>query len=559
MKTHTLTLLSGLTLAACSSPSAVPLDGGGDADAGTTPDGDAGMPPAEVPAVLTHHNNNARTGTNLAEAALSPKTVSKQTFGLAFSRAVEGYIYGQPLIVPKLAIGGKTRDAVFVATEHDDAYAFDAEDPAAAAPLWHVTFGPSIPSTDLDADQGTPYRDIIPELGVTSTPVIDLARKAIYIFAQTKENGAYLNKLHALDIATGAELANSPVEIAVSAPGTGAGSQNGVVTIPPKFVLQRPALAVDRGVLWVVGGGHGDFGPYHGWVLAFDQATMKLLGTYLTTPDGWAGGIWQAGNGPAIDEDGNVYFESANGTGWDPTTNPPNLPEAFLKVALSGGGAGLSLVNWFSPYDHQALDDGDSDLGSTGPILIPGTKLLVGGGKTGKVYVLERGNMGHNRTTDDSQILQSFQAVNGQLFAAPVYWNGPTGKRMYVLAAVNPVRAFRLIGNMFDPTPYMTSAWVPPDGVPGGALSLTANGSVPGTAILWALTQADSNQGGYVTGSAALHAFDADDLGRELWSSTDDPADAVGKYAKFTVPTIVGGRAFVPTADGALRVYALKK
>lgn len=508
--------------------------------------------------VLTHHNDNTRTGTNLRERVLSPKTVSKSTFGLRFSRAVEGYIYGQPLFVPKLAIGGKTRDVVFVATEHDDAYAFDAEDASVGEPLWHVSFGPSIPSTDFDADQGTPYRDIIPELGVTSTPVIDLARSTIYFFAQSKENGAYFNRLHALDLATGAERANSPVVISVSAPGTGQASDGGVVTIPPKFILQRPALAVDRDVLWIVGGGHGDFGPYHGWVMAFDQASLAPLGTMMTTPDGWAGGIWMAGNGPAIDENGDVYVESGNGT-WDATTSPPNLPEAFLRVRLERGASSrLSLVDWFSPFDHQKLDDDDLDLGSTGPILIPGTKLVVGGGKAGKLYVLDRDKMGHVGVSDDSQIVQSFDAVTNELFAGPVYWAGPSGKRMYVLASMNPIRAFRFLGDRFETTPIQTSTWVPPEGVPGGAMSLSANGDAPGTGILWALTQADPNMDGYITGNAALHAFDADDLGRELFSSQDEPANEVGKYAKFTVPTVAGGRVFVPTAAGALRVYGLK-
>jgi hypothetical protein len=190
-------------------------------------------------------------------------------------------------------------------------------------------------------------------------------------------------------------------------------------------------------------------------------------------------------------------------------------------------------------------------------MMVPGTKLLAGGGKEGRLYVLDRSNLGHVGTTSDA-VVQSFH-VKKEMFAAPVYWESTKQARLYILPRTSPVKGHRFLGDRFEIDPYMQSGWVAPVGVPGGALSVTANGKEPGSGIVWVLGQADDNQGGYITGHAALHAFDADDLSKELYSSTVLAEDAVGLYAKFTVPTVSGGRVFVPTASGALRVYALKK
>ncbi len=522
---------------------------------------DAAVPnDADPPPVLTQHNDNSRTGANLRETVLSTGTVSQQTFGLAFSRDVQGFVYAQPLFVPKLDIGGKTRDVVFVATQHDDLYAFDAGDPSASDPLWHDNFGPPVTSEHLDVYQGTPYRDIIPEVGITSTPVIDLVSKTIYVYSQTEENGVFGNQLHAIDITTGKERAGSPRQVVVSAKGNAPEAKNGVVTTEQKFLLQRPGMALDKDVLWIAGGGHGDFGAYHGWVNAYDKTTLELRGTYLTTPDGWAGGIWQSGNGIAIDEDGAGYFETGNGT-FDETTDPPNIGNSFGKVTL--GATDLRLQDWFTPFNHAQLDVEDGDLGSSGPLLIPGTKLVVGGGKEGKLYLLDRNAMGHIRQNDDSQVVQSFQATFGSLqkhiHAGPVYWDGPSGPRVYILSESDAIRAYRFKGKSFETSAMSVSKVTMPPGTPGGAMSLSANGNQAG--ILWALTQADDNQGGYVTGHAALHAFDAEDLSRELYSSLSDiSADYVAffKYTKFSCPTIAAGKVFVGTASNKLLVFGLK-
>jgi len=317
------------------------------------------------------------------------------------------------------------------------------------------------------------------------------------------------------------------------------------VRIPQKWTLQRPGLAVDRGVLWIAGGGHCDIGPYHGWILALDASTLELRGRYFTTPNGTLGGIWQSGNGIAIDEDGAAYFETGNGT-FDDTTDPPNIADSFGKVVLVGGA--LSLVDWFTPHNQAQLDLVDADLGSSGPLLIPNTKLIVGGGKEGKLYVMNRTAMGHIRADDDGQIVQSF-ATGGGIFAAPIFWNS----RLYTTAGGDPIHAFRFLGDRFEEKPFMSSTVVA-RGPSVGAVTISSNGATGG--ILWALTRADGSNAD--DGPGALYALDADTL-EELWSSLDDKANDVGSQSKFVTPTVAGGKVFVPTADGRLLVYGLAK
>jgi hypothetical protein len=507
---------------------------------------------AGVP-VVTQHNDNARTGANLRETILAPSTVSQKTFGRLFSRQVQGYVYAQPLYVPQLEIGGRVRNVVFVATEHDDLYAFDADDPLSTEPLWHDNFGTPVVSEHLDVYQGTPYRDIIPEVGITSTPVIDLQAGTLYVYAQTEDAGAFGNDLHAIDILTGKERAGSPKRVVVSGPGSAPEAENGVITTEQKFLLQRPGLAIDRGTLWVAGGGHGDFGAYHGWVQAYDAATLELRGTYMTTPDGWAGGIWQSGNGISIDEAGDAYFQTGNGT-FDPNSNPPNVANAFVRLTL---GKTLDLADWFAPFNQAALNEEDGDLGSSGPVLIPGTTLVVGGGKEGKLYLMDRSSLGHYRTTDDGQVLQSFQATfgsaNKHIHAGPIWWDGTSGLRIYILSESDSIRSYRFDGKRFETSPWSVSDLVMPPGTPGGAMSLSANGKESG--ILWALTQSDSNASGYVTGHGALHALDAEDLRRELYSSI---GTEMFDYVKFSVPTVAGGKVFVGTASNELLVFGVQ-
>jgi hypothetical protein len=510
---------------------------------------DGGMDGALAPltitktSILTHQYSNLRTGANLQETALSATSVGSGRFGLVRSLPVQGSVYAEPLFVPELLIGEEAHDVLFVATEHDDMYAFDVGDPSLTDPLWHVSFGAPIASTDFDKLQGSTFRAIIPEVGITSTPVIDLDAQTIYVFAQTKEDGFFRNRLHALDLASGKERSNSPIDLVVS---------TSVFTIPDVYLFQRPALALSGNTLWLAGGGHGDWGPYHGWVLAIDKTTLSVLDTWTSTPNGKLGGIWQSGAGPAIDETGDVYVDIGNGT-FDPTVDPPNLGNSLARVHLDTNG--LSVVDWFTPFDQALLNSKDWDLGTTGMMLIPETTLALGGSKRGTIYVVDRSSFGHTNAADDSQIVQSFTASMEFMFATPVFWAGAQGKRLYTLSIKDSIHAFRFDGQMFETTPYMTSNFVVPTGIPGGALSLSADGNKAGTGVLWALTQASENNYGYDTGLGALHAFDADDLGRELYDSSNFvPFD----YVKFTVPAIAAGKVFVGTASNEVLVFGLR-
>lgn len=539
------------------SPFQPPLDGDGGMDA-TKDDVEAGPPPiAETPAVLTQHYDNARTGANTHETVLTPKNVNKDTFGFLFQRAVSGHTYAQPLFVPKLEMPNKgTLDVVFVATENNDVYAFDANDPMANDPLWHVNLGTPVPSDDLTEDDQSIYRNIIPVLGISSTPVIDRKRGTIYLCGMAKENGERINRVYALSIFDGMHKSGSPLTLSIKGPGTGMGSVNGMLDIGQHHILQRPGLAMYQDTLLIAGGGHGDVTtPFHGWVNAYDADTLALRSTYITTPDGRWGGIWQGTNGLVVDDEGNSYFETGDGT-FDATNDPPTLGDSFGKLSLGKNGL-LSLVDWFTPYDQADLAAADADLGSTGPMLVPGTNLVIGGGKAGKLYVLDRNKMGHTQASNDDQIVQSFPATEGhEMYASPVYWEGPSGKRIYILGAEDVVRGIRFDGQKFATESFTKSTFSAPEGTPGGALALSANGTKDG--IVWALVQTEGNAGGYYTARGALIAFDAEDLGKQLWSSVDAPKDDINWSEKFTIPTITGGKVFVPTSDDRLIVYGLR-
>jgi outer membrane protein assembly factor BamB len=495
-------------------------------------------------AVLTHRYDAARTGANLAETQLTPRSVSPKTFGLVYSRAVLGQIYAQPLFVPALDIAGGKHDVVIVATEHDDVYAFEADDPLAVDPLWHVSLGTPMPSSDLDADLGKPYPDLAPETGITSTPVIDLESKTMWLVAKTKEGTEYHNRIHALSIVDGSERTPA-VDI----------------TVPRQIVrhtLQRPALGLSNAngkpVLWIAGGGHGDLGAYTGFVGAWDPKTLAMLGMYRTTPTGKLGGIWQSGNGLPVGDDGEVYFLTGNGT-FDDTLDPPELGDTIGRVSFDG--ANVKLDDWFTPSNQAELDTNDLDLGSSGAVTIPGTKLLMAGGKEGKIYVLKRSALGH-LIPNDTQIVQSLQATpsGDHIHGAPVWWKPDSGARIYVWGEYDVMRAYRFDGNTFETTPFMTGTVHVPNGMPGGIMTLSANGGTDG--IVWAMHNAVDNSDGEAIVPGIVHAFDASDVTKELWNSNMDARDAVGLYGKFVPPMVADGKLFVATFSGALRVYGLR-
>jgi hypothetical protein len=507
---------------------------------------------------------------------------------MLFSLPVDGQIYAQPLYVSNLRFpNGSVHNVVYVATMHNSVYAFDADKPS--GPLWTRAFGNSVGyefmkmspakgSLRLFINNGckTPPADlnvphnIEPEIGITSTPVIDFSSNMIYAVPKTKESdGHFAYRLHALDLLTGAERGNSG-EIMASVPGTGKNSVNSpprTVTFDPRMQLQRPGLLLANGRVYIAFGAHQDTDYYHGWVLAYDAKALKLTNAFATTPNGEDGGIWQSGNGLASDPAGNtensrnIYLMVGNGTS-NRYSGGMDLGDSFIKLSPD-----LRVLDWFTPEDHQNMEENDLDLGSAGPMLFPGLSFLVGGGKKGKFYLLDTGSMGHlenGNSPGDHHAAQAFQAAAGSgnvfdpcgidnhnIHGSPVVWNSPRdGPLVYIWAERDYLRAFKFDSakrQFVSTDPVYKSTMKDPDSgdpyskpMPGAALSISANGSAAGTGILWASLPLYDDAVMQLT-SGILRAFDATDVHHDLWCG------GVGTFPKFTPPTIANGKVYLPT------------
>ena len=502
--------------------------------------------------MLTQHNNAARTGANLSETLLSTRSVTPKTFGKLGTLVVDGYLYAQPLYVQNVRVPGKgLHNVIYLATAHNSVYAFDADDLTAKKPLWKVNLGPSVPATEVYT---TKWTDMRIEIGVTSTPVIDPSANTIFVEAKTKENGTYVQRLHALDITTGAEKAGGPVEIKASVPGTGMASAKGQVAFDSVKQLQRPALLLTNGTVYLAFGSHADSPPFHGWILGYNARTLIQTCTFNLTPNGEEGAIWQAGMGMAADPAGNVYAMVGNGT-FDADSGGLDYGNSILKLAPKPGT--LSVSDYFTPYNQASLSENDQDTGASGPLLIPNTNLLLGGGKNGWLYLTQTGKMGHYQSSDDSQIVQSFQITHGNCHGSAVYWNGPVGPQVYIWPEFAHLTAFKLNAGKLNPTPASSSAVAVPDGMPGAFLSVSADGSKAGTGIVWSSAPYDANAN-WDTVPGILRAYDASDLNHEIWNSKMVPArDDAGMFAKFCAPTVVNGRVYLSTFSNQLQVYGL--
>jgi uncharacterized repeat protein (TIGR03806 family) len=506
--------------------------------------------------VLMHHQDLARLGANLQEAVLAPGTVNAEGFGKVFSHDVDGYVYAQPLVLTGVQIPGKgVHDLVFVATEHDTVYAFDARDADAgnAAPIWQVSFiNPAAGVTTVPtADVGS--GDIVPEIGITSTPTIDPSTLTLYVEAKTKEpGGRYFHRLHALDVATGAERPGSPVVITASVRGTGDGNNGaGVVPFNPLRQMNRPGLTLftppgrTNPLVYIAFASHGDNGPYHGWVLGYDASTLRLVQSYNTTPNGGLGGIWMGGLGPALDAEGNMYVITGNGT-FSPASQ--NYGDSFLKI--STGGTNLVLSDYFTPFNQDYLNQVDADLGSGGVVVLPDEvgsaahpHLIVGCGKEGKIYVLDRDNLGRFQAGSDSQIVQSVPGLIAGTWGTPAYYK----KRLYYIGSGDSMKLLPFANGRLAGT--VRSRSVNGFGYPAGTPTISANGDTNG--IAWAI-----DAGAYGSrGPAVLHAYDAENLAVELYNSSQrGTRDVPGPAVKFTTPTVANGLVYVGSAN-ALAVY----
>lgn len=487
--------------------------------------------------VLTQHNDNARTGVTLQETILTPANVNRSGFGMLFKRAVDDQLYTQPLVVTGVAVGGGTRDLVYVTTVNNSVYAFDANDADASVPVWHVNFG--TPANRHSTNFGC--LDINGQMGIIGTPVIDKARGVLYVVALTRAGAqtgpltGFTQRLHALDLATGADLPESPV--VVSAPDFNALMQN-----------QRPALMLANDMVYVGYASHCDKDPYHGFLMAYDAKTLVQVSVLNTSPTGTEASIWQSGQGPAADAEGNVYVVTGNGS-WDGVRN---FSESFMKLTPR-----LELLDWFTPTNHFDLDKRDEDLDSSGATLIPGTHLVLGGGKEGVLYTLDTRKLGH---LGDEHALQHFKATASHLHSL-VYWQSATaGNLLYVWGQKDKAKVYKLDGEKLGETPLMIRD-VPNEGHPGAMLSLSANGGRDG--ILWAAIHATGDSW-HESRPGILHAYDANDIRRELWNSLEVPGrDDCGEYSKMAPPTIANGRVYLASfgtenvGTGQFCVYGL--
>jgi hypothetical protein len=503
--------------------------------------------------VTTYHNDNARTGQNLSETTLTPANVNPNGFGLLFVQPVDGYIYAQPLYVPNVSIGGQTHNVAFVATENDSVYAFDADSAAGAnaSPLWHVSFinPPSV--TTVDSVNDIACTDLVPQIGITGTPVIDTSTGTLYVVAKTKENGGFFQRLHALDIATGNEKFGGPVAIQATMPGTGDGSAGGQVSFDALHQNQRPGLLLWNGVVYITWAAHCDHPPFHGWVLGYNASNMRQVVVWNATPNGSDGGVWQSGGGPAADSAG-IYFATGNGT-FDANTGGTDWGDTILKMSPPSGGT-LRVLSSFTPFNQDVLSENDTDLGSGGVVLLPDLPagsphqhLLVLAGKQGTIYLVDRDNMGgYNSTTD--QVVQELSGATGSFYGMPAYWNNT----VYLGGQNDNLKAFSFNAGGSGLLSSSAVSYSPESFVyPGPTPSISANGS--GNGIVWAI-QTDAFAS---NGPAVLHAYDAANLANELYNSTQNGSrDTPGPAVKFAAATVARGKVYVGTAT-QLAVFGL--
>jgi hypothetical protein len=483
---------------------------------------------------FTQRNDNARTGQNLQELTLTPTTVNQAQFGKIFSCGVDGYAYAQPLYFANLVVPNQgTYNVVFVATEHGSVFAFDADDPACVE-LWMTSLiDPPNGITTVSSSDVESY-DIAPEICITGTPVIDPQTGTLYVVAKTKEGGSYVQRLHALDITTGHETLVSPVVIQASVPGTGDGSDGVNISFDPLRQNQRAALLFANGVVYIAYASHGDHGPYHGWVLGYDATTLQQVAVFNATPNGLEGGIWQGGGGPAADSSGNLFVITANGT-FDVDVGGSDVGDSFLRLTATAGG--LTVGDFFTPFNQASLDANDIDLGSSGPLLLPdqtGTghpHLVLGASKEGTGYLVDRDQMGQFSSTDDSRIVQTITISPNSVFGTPAFWEN----HVYYVATEDVLKAFQLTDGLLATTP--TSQGSTFFSFPGASPVISANGSTNG--VVWVLACNYNDP-------AVLYAYDATDVSRELYNSTQAGSrDQAGPGVKFTVPTVANGKVYV--------------
>ncbi|MFZ0286706.1 MAG: pyrrolo-quinoline quinone [Terriglobales bacterium] len=511
-------------------------------------------PPGSTPenVVLTYHNDNARTGQNLHETILTPGNVNSSRFGKLFTIPTDGKVDAQPLYLPNVVTPSHgTHNILYVASEHGTVYGLDAD---TGALVWQI-------STLLSGERPSDARrcsQVTPEIGVTATPVIDPfagLHGTIYVVAMSKDrSGNYHQRLHALDVSTGAEQFGGPKEIQASFPGKGDNSSAGRVVFAPGQYEERAGLLLLNGIVYTAWTSHCDHRPYTGWVIGYDQNTLAQVSVLNLTPNGSEGAIWMSGAGPAADASGNIYLLDANGA-FDTALDTRGFPgqgdfgNAFLKI--STGNKQLAVADYFEMFNQAAENDADEDLGSGGALVLPDFNdsagrvrhLAVGAGKDGNIYVVDRDALGGFNRESNKVYQQVSRALSGSVFSMAAYFNNT----LYYGAVGDRIKAFAIAQARLATTASSRTSHSFP--YPGATPSISASGT--SNAILWAAENSDP---------AVLHAYDATNLAQELYNSgqAGDARDELSEGNKFIVPTVINGKVYVGTIDG-VGVFGLLK
>lgn len=501
----------------------------------------------DLAGVYTYHNDLARDGANTHEYALTPANVNTSSFGKLASCAVDGAIYGQPLWIANVTVGGSKHNVVIVTTQHDSLFAFDA-DAAPCAPLWTISLidgahgGTSgetpVPSTAV----GVGFGDIQPEIGVNGTPVIDPARGILYVVSKSisMTPTTFYQRIHAIDIATGNEQPGSPALIAASVPGFADGSTT--VAFDPKQQNQRAGLALVNGTVFIAWGSHEDSVPWYGWIMGYQYANgaWTQSAAFNTTPNAREGGIWMGGGAPSVDSSNHLYFLTGNGA-FD--ANSTTLPNNDYGDSLLQVNTALQVSSYFTPSDELADYQGDKDFGSGGSSLLADlpagnavTHALVCGGKDGTLYVLNRDLLGGFGDSVAVQVIP----LGHRNYSTAAMWNG----FLFAAGAGGPLNAYQLNSSTAQFTLASSSSQV--YGFPGSTTSVSAAATQSG--LVWALdTHSYCTHQSTACGPAVLHAYDVTNLSAELWNSSISTADTAGNAVKFSVPTVANGRVYVAT------------
>jgi hypothetical protein len=523
----------------------------------------------DLAAVWTYHNDQARTGQNLQEYALTPSSVSSGQFGKRWSCAVDGDVYAQPLYVANVSINGQTYNALFVATQNDSVYAFNADDPGCGV-LWHVNYL-SPPTVTTSVPQSASCQDT-GAYGITPTPVIDTSTGTMYVVVATTESGSYIQRLHALNIASGADSMTA-VLIQGSVPGTPFSQLTD--TFDPSIERPRAAMALSGGGVFISWASFCDTYPWQGWMMRYNASTLTQTAVYNTDPNGYGGGIWMSGGAPAIDSGGSMYFSTGNGT-FDDTNNilPPAAPNNdFGESVVKLDPSSLTVTDFFTPSANLSWSQQDLDISAAGVTVLPdgsgpstSPNLIVAADKQGHVYVIDRDPLKMSEFNSSlNNVVQYLMVPNilsncfnndGEcIYSTPSYYDGT----LYLGSNFGPVLAYTLTGGLLpansgtaSPSSQTTESY----GFPNPTASISASPS--GNAIMWVLD--DSNCGTddcwNPTGAAILRAYDATNLAKTLYSSQTLPADQGGTAMKFTVPVVANGHVYV-AGKGVITVYGL--